>query len=186
MAGRSKKDTDEKIVKEEVKQVTQQVIEPIPQVKPQRPKIDGSTPVEVMNNTTGIVVFKNSRTQAKWILNGYGSFDEMLVSDLTNMRSTSPGLLNNGHLIIMDEDVVKYLRLDKIYDNILEPEDIDNFFDLNDVDMKETITKMPRGMQELLFEKAKERIENNDPSMDYNSKRRVFEELFDKKFDELR
>lgn len=175
MAGRPKKEVEVKEVeaKEEVK------------VEQPKRKIDGNTPVTVMNNTTGFVSFVNKRTQAEWLIEGYGNFDEMLVSDLMNMRSSSPALLNEGYLIILDDDVVEHLRLQKVYKNILKPEDIDTFFKQNDVKMREILAKCPRGMKELLFDKAKEMVKSNHPYMDYNSKKRVFEDIFKVKFDDL-
>lgn len=154
------------------------------EVSPKR-VIDSNTPVEIMNNTTGTLVFINQRTQAKWTLEGYGAIDEMLVSDLKNMRSSSASLILEGYVVILDDDIIDNLRLQSVYENIIKPEDIDNFFKQNDVKMREILTKCPKGMKELLFHKAKEKIKNNDPSMDYNSKKRVFEEVFNVKFDDL-
>lgn len=160
------------------------ITEPVKKVVEKR-VIDGNTPVDVMNNTTGKLVFVNNRTQAEWNLDGYGAIDEMLVSDLKNMRSSSAKLLLEGYLIILDDDVIDYLRLNSIYSNILKPEDVDNFFKQSDVKMREILEKCPRGMAELLFDKAKAKIQNNDPDMDYNSKKRVFEEVFKIKFDDI-
>lgn len=147
--------------------------------------IDSNTPVEVMNNTTGTLIFVNNRTQAKWTLRGYGAIDEMLVSDLKNMRSSSPSLILDGYLVILDDDVVEHMRLQKVYENILTEDQVNNFFKQNDVKMREILNKVPKGMKELLFDKAKEKIRNNDPDMDYNSKKRVFEEVFNTKLDDL-
>jgi hypothetical protein len=154
------------------------------EVSPKR-VIDGNTPVDVMNNTTGTLIFINQRTQAKWKLEGYGAIDEMLVSDLKNMRSSAASLLLEGYVIIMDDDVVEHLRLQNVYKNIIKPEDLDNFFKQNDVKMREILEKCPRGMKEVLFMKAKEMIQNNHPDMDYNSKKRVFEDIFKIKFDDV-
>lgn len=170
MAGRTKKEIETKEV--------------VSEKQPKR-NIDGNTAVLVMNNTTGFVSFVNKRTQAEFLIEGYGNFEEMLVSDLINMRSSSAALLNEAHLIILDDDVVEYLRLQKVYENILKPEDIDNFFKQNDTKMREILSKSPRGMKELLFDKAKEMVKSNHPDMDYNSKKRVFEETFNVKFDDL-
>jgi hypothetical protein len=51
--------------------------------------------------------------------------------------------------------------------------------------MREILEKCPKGMKELLFLKAKEKIKNNDPDMDYNSKKRVFEDIFKVKFEDI-
>jgi hypothetical protein len=154
------------------------------EVSPKR-VIDGNTPVDVMNNTTGTLVFINQRTQAKWRLEGYGTIDEMTVSDLKNMRSSSASLLLEGYLIILDEDIVDHLRLQNVYENILKPEDVDNFFKQNDVKMRDILEKCPKGMKELLFMKAKEKVKSGHPDMDYNSKKRVFEDIFNVKFDDV-
>jgi hypothetical protein len=154
------------------------------EVSPKR-VIDSNTPVDVMNNTTGTVIFVNKRTQAEWKIEGYGSIDEMLVSDIKNMRSSAASLLLDGYLLILDDDVIEHLRLQNVYKNIIKPEDVDNFFKQNDVKMREILEKCPNGMKELLFTKAKEKIQNNDPDMDYNSKKRVFEDIFNIKFDDI-
>jgi hypothetical protein len=154
------------------------------EVSPKR-VIDSNTPVDVMNNTNGTLIFVNQRTQAQWKLEGYGAIDEMLVSDLKNMRSSAASLLTEGYLIIMDDDIVEHLRLQNVYENIMKPEDVDNFFQQNDVKMREILEKCPKGMKELLFIKAKEKIQKNDPTMDYNSKKRVFEDIFNIKFEDI-
>jgi hypothetical protein len=51
--------------------------------------------------------------------------------------------------------------------------------------MREILEKCPKGMKELLFMKAKEMIQSNDPRMDYNSKKRVFEDIFKIKFEDI-
>lgn len=175
MAGRPKKSTIEEVGTKEASQN---------EVSPKR-VIDSNTPVDVMNNTTGTVIFVNNRTQARWKIESYGAIDEMLVSDLKNMRSSAASLLLEGYLLIMDDDVIDYLRLGKVYENIIKPEDVDKFFKQNDAKMREILEKCPKGMKELLFEKAKDKIQNNDPDMDYNSKKRVFEDIFNIKFDDI-
>jgi hypothetical protein len=109
----------------------------------------------------------------------------MTVSDLKNMRSSSASLLLEGYLIILDEDIVDHLRLQNVYENILKPEDVDNFFKQNDVKMRDILEKCPKGMKELLFMKAKEKVKSGHPDMDYNSKKRVFEDIFNVKFDDV-
>lgn len=173
-----------KVENAEVQETVEQAKEVKESAAPKR-VIDSNTPVEIMNNTTGTVVFVNNRTQAKWKLVGYGAIDEMLVSDLKNMRSSSASLLLDGYILILDDDVIEHLRLQKLYENILKPEDVDNFFKQNDVKMREILKKCPKGMKELLFEKAKEKVKNNDPDMDYNSKKRVFEEELNIRFDDF-
>lgn len=184
---RAKKEVEKEVTSEV--EVVEEKQTPKPKAQPKtKPKhvIDSNTPVEVMNNTTGKVVFINNRTQAQWNLDGYGAIDEMLVSDLKNMRSSSASLLLDGYLIILDDDVIEHLRLQNVYENIIQPEDIDNFFKQTDVKMREILEKCPIGMKQLLFHKAKEKVQNNDPDMDYNSKKRVFEDAFNIKFDDIK
>lgn len=147
-------------------------------------KIDSNTPVRVVSNYAGIVFFKNTQTQAKYEWEEYGTFYDLFYADVLNMRNSASGLLLDGYLIIEDEDVIKQMMLQDLYKNILKSNEVDGFFKQTPKKMKEQLKKMPKGMKELLYAKAKEKVQNNEKTMDSRAKQRVFEDEFGVKFED--
>jgi len=143
--------------------------------------IDKDDYVDVLNNTTKILVFVNSRTTGEWIIEGYGARDVMQVSDLITMKSNQSKIILDGWLIIDDEDVVNYLRLGELYKTLIKPDNIDEFFKLPELEMKEIVSKQPKGTKDLLAQMAKIKIDNGE--FDSITKQRFLENLLGIKFD---
>ncbi|HEY8805860.1 MAG TPA: hypothetical protein VIM42_12300 [Clostridium sp.] len=153
---------------------------PIKKVVPK--KVDKDDYVDVVNNTTHILSFVNSRTTGEWMIEGgYGARDVMQVSDLVTMKSNQSKLLLEGWLVIDDEDVVNHLRLTELYKYLIKPDNIDVFFKSSESKMQEIVSKQPKGTKDLLAEMAKIKIENGE--FDSITKQRFLENLLGVKFD---
>jgi len=87
--------------------------------KPKR-KVKLDDVVSVMNTTTGKVLYRSKKTGAEWVLTEYGDTDQIEVSELVTMKNAHPRYLKEPWLLILDDDVVDYLGLSKLYNNVLD------------------------------------------------------------------
>lgn len=132
-----------------------------------RVQLDRNMLVPVMNSTLGEVYYTSKQTGREWAMLGYGDIVEIELAELTYMKSAHPRYLNKPVIIIIGdhaEEVVEYLGIQKLYENILTPDDLENFFRQN-IDYKklvEMLKKFPDGMKQLIIHTAREKIEAND------------------------
>jgi hypothetical protein len=132
--------------------------------------------VTIMNTTTGRVLYTSKKTGAEWSFNDYGDTDEIEVSELITMRNAHPRYLKEPWLLVLDDDVVDYLGLSQLYENVLNPDELDQFFNLPEDQMKSIIEKAPRGIKQLIVSVANRKIANK--SFDSLSKINLIEETF--------
>lgn len=118
--------------------------------------------IDVMNYTTGRLVYINPRSQQEWTFEGFGASDQIPFSELRTMKSMYPKFLFEPWMIILDEDVVQMLGLSKLYENILKPSEIDMFYKMNEKQMEKFLLKAPNNMKTLLIDITKEKIKNKE------------------------
>lgn len=140
-------------------------------------KIDRDEQVEVMNITNGNLVYQSTKTGMEVLFEDFGDKEWLEVGELLTMRSSQRKFLNEPWILIMDEEVVNYLGLDKLYDKMIDPEKIDSVFKMPVPKFKEVIEDAPRGIAELIVSRARQKIE--DGSLDSVSKIRVLNDKFD-------
>jgi hypothetical protein len=125
-------------------------------------KIDPDEYIAVMNNTDGTLVHHSDR-YGRWIFSKYGQVDEIPMAELTRLNNMNRRVLTLPYLIILDEEVVKQLRLDKEYENILMPEDVDNIFKLKVNELDEVMSNMTEGMKKTIASIAYKKWKSKDP-----------------------
>lgn len=118
--------------------------------------------VDVMCYTSGKLVYVNPRTTETWIWEGYGDIQPLPFEELKYMKSGQPKFINEPWVLILDENVVEALRLTKFYENIIKPDEIDNFLKLSIEKMDEVFSKVPSGTKLLIANYAKEKIERKE------------------------
>lgn len=170
MARRTTNTSNQEVVQEEVKTVSSQP------VRKARIELDRNLLIPVMNNTTGTLIYISKKTGAEWKMQGYGAVDEMELGELITMKSAHPKFLNQPWLIILDDEVVEYLGLTKLYENVLKPEELDEFFDLPIDEMESIMKKAPMGMKQLIASKAKQMYA--DGILDSVKKKELIESTF--------
>lgn len=181
--GRTKKTNSETNIEKVISQETKQVKEIIIPVVEKSPRIvDKDDYVDVMNNTIGTLSYYNPRTTGEWLIEGYGTTDTMQVSDLITMKSSQSKILNEGWLIILDEDVVNYLRLTELYKKIIKPNDLDRVFGLPDDKMESILQKSPNGIKTLIAQKMIEKIKSG--KFDSLNKKKIVEKVLNVKLDD--
>lgn len=132
------------------------------EVKQERVKLDDHLEVRVANNINGVLVYKSPRTQQDWVFQSYGDEDIMELHELRTMKSNHPAFFRNGWIRILDEEVIKYLRLERFYDNVITPEELDELFDLSVEEIQEILDKANENAKSLIVGKAKEKYQHGE------------------------
>ena len=177
----NKKNVQKQIVKKQEVKIEKEIIKP-EQVKTTEPEIkvkkqiDRNTLIPVANFTNGTLIYISKKTGATWELIGFGATDEMELSELMSMRSSSPKFLGEPWLIVLDDEAVNYLGLSGLYENIIMPENFEQFLKMNIEQTKVFLEKAPTGMKQLIISKVKELIDKNQ--FDSIHKKKLIEEIF--------
>lgn len=115
-------------------------------------KMDDLVPCRNISN--GTLHFKSTRTGATYLWQGFNDVDMVPVSELVNMKASAGRILTEPWLIVEDDDVVKYLGLDNVYERMIPPEEVNAFFRLSVDEMKQKLDRVPKGTKVLIAEKA--------------------------------
>lgn len=152
--------TTKKVVKKETEAQATETKETKPKATPKPKKLNPDDLITIMNNTTGKLVYHSHRTGLLLILEEYGQEDQIPYSELIIMRNTSPRLISEGHVLILNEDAVRELRLEKMYEHMLDYYGVQEFFTLPPDDIKEKLHKMPKAMVETIGSLAKKKYKD--------------------------
>lgn len=145
------KKVEENIVEKEI------VKEEKTQVK--KKEISRDMLVPCRNITSGRLIYVSKKTGIETIWSEYGDVEYLDVAELLTMRASQPKFLKEPWLFIEDEDVVEYLKLQDVYKNIIPVDEVDEFFKLSAKEAKKVLVKLPKGMKELLIEKARKGLQ---------------------------
>lgn len=123
------------------------------------------------------LVYISKRTSEKFEWSDFGDVQYISMGELITMKSTQPRMLKEGWIIVDDEEAIEQLGLAKMYGNLFEIDDIDEFFELSDSEMRRILTNMPRGFKNTLATFAREKVESGE--LDSNKKIKLLEELLE-------
>jgi hypothetical protein len=149
----AKKTPTKEVIQEEVVEVVE---------KPVKKKriIERDEVVACRNLTSGKLIYISKKTGLETVWSVYGDEEYLEVGELLTMRSSQPKFLKNPWLLIDDEEVVEYLGLKSIYDTILPVDELDSLFDLTVNEVRNILPKLPKGLRDLLAEKARQGIQD--------------------------
>lgn len=125
-------------------------------------KIKNDDLVEVMCLVTGELVYVNPRTTETWKWAGYGDIQPIPFEELKYMKSGQPKFINQPWILILDETAVEALRLEKFYETIIKPNEMDNFLELPIEKMDELFEKAPSGMRLVIANYVKDKIDKKE------------------------
>jgi hypothetical protein len=126
----------------------------------QKPQIDLKEMVPVRNITNGSLTYVSKKTGAEIHWSDFGAEEYIDVAELLTMKSGQPRFFNEPWVMIDDENVIEYLGLRQLYDRIVNPDNIEEFFYLSVEDIADKLKKAPHGTKELVASKAREMVEN--------------------------
>lgn len=159
---------------EEVKEATPVVKqEPKEEVKPQRQRrkeIDRNELIACRSTTTGRLIYISPRSKEKFIWDDFGHIEHLEMGELITMKSAHPKFLTNVQLVVDDEEAAEYLGLNKIYDDMLHVEELDDIFEKTNDELLEILPKLPAGLKKAVGNRARTLIEEGAASLDSRSK----------------
>lgn len=117
------------------------------------------TEVTVINNTSGMLFYRSPRTQDEWEWAEYGDEHEMSVRELKAMKAQHRRFFDDQWIIFpeKDYDVISYLKVEKNFQNIVTPEQIDELFDKSNEEFIKALNSATINVKDLIFTKAKEK-----------------------------
>lgn len=128
--------------------------------KPKQRKLSRDDEVLVMNNTTGRYGYI-SRTGFSIEMNEYGDTVTLPFGELETMRSSQKRHIEEAFIVILDEDAVKQLRFEKLYENVLDEDGVNEV--LQDFErLEKMINKMPKTMRETVGAIATRKFKNGE------------------------
>ncbi|MEK4025509.1 hypothetical protein [Sporosarcina sp. FSL W7-1283] len=152
----AKKASTKKVETENV-EVEEEVKKAIPKEEPRR-ELTNETQVEVMNNTTGRYGYFG-RSGFAMEMTEYGDVLEIPFGELKRMRAEQKRHLEDAFIVLLDEDAVKELRYEKLYEGVFNEEGLDELFH-NPDKLAKVLPKMPPTMRETAGSIAKRKFEN--------------------------
>lgn len=153
-------------------EATTNTIEPIQENKPvkvsnpkKKKKLPADMLVECKNITMGKLIYISKKQNGYEIVwSNPGDVEEIELSELMSMRNSQPRFFTQNWIGIEDEDILRYLKVEKYYKGVPSFEDYDDIF-LKPLDeLKVVIANLPSGIKETLSYKASELI--NDGTID--------------------
>lgn len=154
-----------------------------PQIKTVQ-KRDARIPLDVevpcVCNVKGGLIYTSTRNggmNAEW--SDFGELQYLDIRELLLMRNSQKRFFNDNWISLKDTDdgeytadeIYKFLRVDDKYGDFYDADNIETFFDLNEKQMADKVSKMSRGMKDLVSVMALDKIENDE--IDSVKKRRA-------------
>lgn len=124
--------------------------------EPAKRKITGDTEVVVYNNTHGGLVYSAKKGTGYLNLETFMDSDVMTVDELQQMRNGARRMLEEGWIYVDDEDVLDYLRLDKVKESVKSPEFLKELLlSNNPTKVKEVASNLSTGSQTTLYKELR-------------------------------
>lgn len=130
-----------------------------------RKKLPADMLVECKNITMGKLIYISKKQNGYEIVwSNPGDIEEIELGELMSMRNSQPRFFTQNWIGIEDEDVLRYLKVEKYYNGVPSFEDYDDIFTKPLDEIKVIIANLPAGIKETLGYKAAELI--NDGTID--------------------
>lgn len=161
MVNYSKKDVAKEVVSDSVDVKDEVVVTATTPAPPKRRKIDKDEEVVCRSVVSGELIYTSRRTNMTVEWDEYGTIQYLTVEELMTMKSQQKSFLTRPWIIIEDDAVVDHLGLRPIYESIVPLENLEEYLTTTDfTKLKLDIQKAPRGIKELITDKAREMIAN--------------------------
>ena len=132
----------EEVKTEEVKQTVS---------KPTPKKFNPNDPVRCQSVTQGTLFVDGLATNMKYNFVEYGIEGDILYRDLVSLVVSRNKAIFNPRIIVLDEDfIAEYPELRKFYNERFSTKNIKDILELPDYQMREAISKLPKGAVESL------------------------------------
>ena len=137
--------TAPKAEEEKTEEMKQIVSKPIPK------KFNPNDPIRCQSVTQGTLFVDGLATNMKYNFVEYGIEGDILYRDLVSLVVSRNKAIFNPRIIVLDEDfIAEYPELRKFYNERFSTKNIKDILELPDYEMKEAISKLPKGAVESL------------------------------------
>ena len=132
-------------------------------VEKKRKDVSDSIEVEFINYTNGILVYEDKNTGKSYYLGEFGDSDYITVGELRQIKSRHKAMLSNFYMLLTDvldedielKDVLKKLGIEKLYENALSIEEIDNLLNKRSAEQFEKVfDKLDKNFKGRVIERA--------------------------------
>lgn len=144
--------------------VTEETIEKVEPKLQKKVQIDRDSLIACYNITSGNLIYISRKTGLQTVWSNYGDVEYIDFAELLTMKASQPKFLNEPWVFVENEEVVNQLGLKELYKNIIPIHEVDEFFKLNVNKAREILPKLPKGMKELISDKARKGIQDGELS----------------------
>lgn len=139
----------------------------ISELKKNKPAVDnytGSRYIDVKSVTQGSLSYFDTRTGMRLEWNEYGAKIRMTENEIINMHASYPDYLTIPLVIVEDEDILRKLNIDTIYNNknFEVSKNLSNFFNLSFNEMKNYIVDISEEVKDNIKVLALEKYRNKE------------------------
>ena len=117
--------------------------------------------IPVKSITFGGLTYKARSTNAIYRWNQIGAIEYMTVAELNEMNNYKRAYLNKPLVILMDERAIKKFRLQKVYENVAQINNLKSVFKKDIGTIERVIdTALDASMRDILISKVRQMIKN--------------------------
>lgn len=123
-------------------------------------KITDDTEVSVVSNCRGTLYYKSlTNVIREW--GEQGDEQDMTVKELKEMKAQQVLFFKNNWITFPEDqlDIIKHLKVEKHYTNVVHPSDIDALFDKSFNEFSEALKNATVNVKSLILDKAREKFE---------------------------
>lgn len=116
--------------------------------------LDPDRLVPVMSIFDGVLSYGSEQYRRHWVFRKLGQKDKIPLGEIQTAMNVSPSVFARPHLVILDEEVVKYLGLEDVYKFIDNEKQLMDIFNLSMEEFKEIVENAPDGLKEMIVSRA--------------------------------
>lgn len=141
-----------------------------------RPQFDKNMDVWVVSQCPGELHFVSKRTGGEVCWSEAGAGEWLTYENLLEIANSQKKFFERNWIVVPD-DVLVSLRMDKYYSGSLTPEEYESVFDMPVDEMSEKLKALPEGQRKTISYRAA--ILYNDGAIDSKSRIKAIEEALD-------
>lgn len=112
--------------------------------------------------TKGGLTYISPKTGMEVTWDDYNTEEYIEYGEILTMKSSKPRFLTEPFVVIDDVEVAEKLGYQKMYDEMLDVDNLDSFYKSTIEEMEEQLEKSPKGIKRLIGDKAREQIKDGE------------------------
>lgn len=122
--------------------------------------LDPSMLVTVKNGFNGVLIYKSKRTGERFEWDGFGTEQDMELSELKAARNSSKMFFINNWFLIDDPEIIEWLGVGRYYKHALNSETFDQLFTKDTSEVEKIISGLSSGQRKSVAFRAKQLIDD--------------------------